>query len=392
MAELSQRALGIVESGSDGWEVHYRARRMKAEGKPVTMLSVGDHDIKTDRVILDAMWDSAIGGNLGYASVQGSTALRQAIADRVSSRSSVPATADNIIVTCGGQGALFAAMMTVLNPGDGCIILDPYYANFGITVRSTSAVPVVVPTPAEDGFQPDPGLIEAAVTPGTRAILINSPSNPTGAVYARDRVEAIADLCQRHDLWLISDELYDGQVYDGVHVSPRDLPGMVERTIVIGSMSKGYAMTGARIGWAVAPVGVIEKMADLAGATTYGLPGFIQDAALFALRECSAQEDEVAQRYRRRRDIAVAAVGNGPGAKVVSPQGGMYVMLDIRETGLSGIDFAEQLLDHEMIGVMPGESFGKAASGHVRVALTVADEELADALKRVAMFARGLVK
>ena len=387
MAELSRRARAIVPGGADGWATHYRARKMLNEGKPVVMLSVGDHDIKTDRVILDAMYASADRGNLGYASVPGEWELRRAIAGRVTARTATPAGPENIIVTSGGQGAIFSAMMTVLDPGDACVVLDPFYASFDITVRAASAEPIIVPTDAESGFQPDPDRIAAALTPATRAILINSPNNPSGAVYTRDRLEAIAGLCRDRDLWVISDELYDSQVHEGAHVSPRDLPGMAERTIQIGSMSKGYAMTGARLGWAVAPAHAIERMADLAGATTYGLPGFIQDAALFALRECSAQEDEVARRYRRRRNLALTALGNRPGLSIVPPQGGMYVMVDIRATGLSGDDFAERLLDEELIGVMPGESFGRAAAGHIRIALTVDDEALADALDRIAGFA-----
>ena len=360
---------------------------MQLDGQPVVMLSVGDHDIKTDRVILDAMHESAERGNLGYTSVPGEWSLREAIAARVSARTRTPAGPENVIVTSGGQGAIFSAMMTVLDPGDACIVLDPYYASFDITVRAASAEPIIVPTDAEKGFQPDPDRIAAAITPSTRAILVNTPNNPSGAVYTAERLEAISELCQRHDLWMISDELYDSQVHEGAHLSPRDLPGMAERTIQIGSMSKGYAMTGARLGWAVAPADAIVRMADLAGATTYGLPGFIQDAALFALQDCAAQEDEVALRYRRRRDLAVVALGNGPGLKIVPSQGGMYVMADVRETGLSGEAFAERLLDEELIGVMPGESFGQAAAGHIRVALTVGDEALADALGRIAAFA-----
>lgn len=388
--KLSNRIRGIVAGGSDGWDLYYRAHQMQTAGERVTMLSIGDHDIKTAPEILGEMDRSARSGNLGYASVQGARKLREAIAQRVTARNQTPATADNIIVTTGGQAAIFSSMMAALDPGDDCVILDPYYASFDLTVRSVSATPIVVPTRAEDGFQPDVGAIEAALTPRTRAILINTPNNPTGAVYARERLEAVADLCMRRDLWLISDELYDSQVHDGDHFSPRDLPGMADRTFVIGSMSKGYAMTGSRIGWAVAPEAAINAMADLAGATTYGLPGFIQDAALFALTECTESEDEIAKRYRRRRDVAVAALGNGAGVKVSPPQGGMYLMLDIRETGLDGIGFGNRLLDQERIGVMPGESFGQAAAGHLRIAMTVADDELADAMKRISALAASL--
>jgi arginine:pyruvate transaminase len=278
-------------------------------------------------------------------------------------------------------------MNALLDPGDACVVLDPFYATFDITVRAAGGVPIIVPTKAEQGFQPDASVIEAALTPRTRAILINTPNNPTGAVYDSARLNAVAELCVRRDLWLVSDELYDSQVHDGDHLSPRDFPRMGDRTLVIGSMSKGHAMTGARLGWVVGPETVISRLTDLAGATTYGLPGFIQDAALFALTEFPEQEARVAARYKRRRDLAIAALGNGPGFRVLPPQGGMYVMLDIRETGLTGDEFGARLLDEEMIGIMPGESFGSAAAGHVRIALTVADDALDDALRRIGAFA-----
>ena len=387
MAGLSTRIRTLVPEGGDGWEIHYRATKMRAAGQPVTMLSVGDHDVPTSAPILGAMKASMDAGNLGYTATPGSTALRRAIAGRVAARTGVPAGPENVLVTTGGQGALFASMMAALDPGDACIVLDPFYVSFCVTVRAASADPIVVSTRPEDGFQPDAAAIEAALTPRTRAILINTPNNPSGAVYAPERMKAVADLCVRRDLWLISDELYDSQVHDGEHLSPRALPGMAERTFVVGSMSKGFAMTGARVGWAVAPEAAIARMADLALATTYGLPGFIQDAALHALTECAAEEAEVAARYRRRRDIALAALGNGGVLGVVPPRGGMYVMLDVRGTALDGIAFARRLLEEEAIAVMPGESFGRAAAGHVRIAMTVPDDELGHAMARIAALA-----
>ncbi|MEM7423718.1 MAG: aminotransferase class I/II-fold pyridoxal phosphate-dependent enzyme, partial [Pseudomonadota bacterium] len=164
------------------------------------------------------------------------------------------------------------------------------------------------------------------------------------------------------------------------------------RVIVVGSMSKGYAMTGARVGWAIAPTAVINRMVDLAGATTYGLPGFIQDSASFALAECREQEGEVADRYRRRRNVAVAALGNSGFAKPLVPKGGMYVMVDVRASGLDGVSFAEALLDAEHIGVMPGESFGRSAAGYLRIALTVPEDPLADAMARLARFAERMAQ
>jgi arginine:pyruvate transaminase len=388
--ELSQRIRNVVGGGDDGWSVHYRGRAMKAAGEPVVMLSVGDHDITTDPSILAAMKAGMDAGHLGYSPVMGLEELRDAVARRVTARRAVGAGRENIAVTPGGQAAIFSAMMTVLDPGQSCVVLDPFYATFAQTVRAASARPIVVETPANRGFQPDVAAIERALEPDTRAILINTPNNPTGAVYTASRLESLADLCRRRGLWLISDELYDSQVHRGVHVSPRDLPGMADRCLVIGSLSKSHAMTGSRLGWVVGPADAIARIGDLATTTTYGLPPFIQIAGAEALETAASVESEIAARYRRRAEAAVAAAGNGPGIKVVPPQGGMYLMLDIRETGLSGAEFAERLLDEERIAVMPGESFGHAAAGHLRIALTVPDDELVEAIGRIARFARGL--
>jgi arginine:pyruvate transaminase len=166
---------------------------------------------------------------------------------------------------------------------------------------------------------------------------------------------------------------------------------MADRCLVIGSLSKSHAMTGSRLGWVVGPVEVIERLGDLATTTTYGIPGYIQDAGLYALTEADAIEAAIAARYRRRAQAALAAIGNASGIRAVPPQGGMYLMLDIRETGLSGDEFAARLLDAEHIAAMPGESFGNAAAGHLRVALTLPEAELRDALGRIAEFARNLV-
>jgi arginine:pyruvate transaminase len=388
--ELSKRIRGVVGDGDDGWSINYRGRALQAAGAPVVMLSVGDHYIKTDQAILDAMKASMDAGRLGYSGVMGIEPLRDAIARRVTARRAVGAARENVVVTPGGQAAIFAAMMAVLDPGQSCIVLDPYYATFAQTVRSASGRPIIVETPADQGFQPDVAAIERALEPDTRAILINTPNNPTGAVYTRDRIEALAELCCRRGLWLISDELYDSQVHHGAHFSPRDLPGMAGRTLVIGSLSKSHAMTGSRLGWVLGPAEAVARIGNLANTTTYGLPPFIQDAGAFALAEGDAIEAEIAARYRCRALAAAEAACNGPGIRAVAPQGGMYLMLDIRETGLSGSEFAERLLDAEKITVMPGESFGSAAAGHLRIALTVPEAELVEATSRIARFARSL--
>ncbi len=387
--ELSRRITGLTGGGSDGWGLYFKARRMVAEGHDIVELTIGEHDIRTDPSILAAMDASARGGHTGYAMIPGTDSLREAVAERVSARTGVPTTPDNILITPGGQAALFAAHMAVLDDGDAALFCDPYYATYPGTIRAAGGVPVAVPTRPEENFQPRPEDI-AARAKGARALLINTPNNPTGAVYSRPTLEGIAKTCRAHGLWLISDEVYDTQVWEGEHLSPRALPGMAERTLVVGSMSKSHAMTGSRLGWLVGPEEAIAHLITLATHTTYGVPGFIQDAAVFALNQGETLEEKIAAPFRRRRKLAARVLAEQNAVRAVPSQGAMYLMLDIRATGLSGEDFAEALLARERIAVMPGESFGRSAAGHVRVAMTVEDDRLAEALERLCRLAGEL--
>ncbi|MGP6085593.1 pyridoxal phosphate-dependent aminotransferase [Antarctobacter jejuensis] len=388
MPQLSTRITTLNEGGSDGWEVFYRARRMIADGTPVTELTIGEHDIGTDASILAAIDAAARGGHTGYAMVPGVDALRQTVAARVAAQSGVPTGPENILITPGGQAALFAAHMAVLTPGDAALYIDPYYATYPGTIRGASGRAVPIRTEARNNFLPSAEAITAAARgTGAKSLLINTPNNPTGMVYPDETLHEIARACIENDLWLISDEVYDTQVWHGTHLSPRALPGMAERTLQIGSMSKSHAMTGSRVGWIVGPEKPVETLIDLATATTYGVPGYIQDGALFALQQGADLEEKIAAPFRRRRDLALSILSEQNTVTAIPAEGAMYVMLDIRATGLSGREFAEALLDAHHIAVMPGESFGKSAAGHIRVALTVDDNRLAEALRTLCAFA-----
>lgn len=391
MPALSTTLTNITGGGSDGWEVFMRARQMIAAGTPVTELTIGEHDIRTDPSILAAMDASARGGHTGYAMVPGIAALRQEVADRVQARTGVVTGPENVMITPGGQSALFAAHLAACPSGSTALFIDPYYATYPGTLRGIGAVAVPVQARAEDGFQPNADDINALAS-GAASLLINSPNNPTGVVYTRETLEGIAQVCKRHDLWLISDEVYDTQIWEGEHLSPRALPDMAERTLVIGSMSKSHAMTGSRVGWIVGPKEVIAHLTNLATHTTYGVAGFVQDAALFALRKGPALEDKIAAPFARRRKITVDILGQQNHVRMIPADGAMYVMLDIRDTGLSGEAFANCLLDEHHIAVMPGESFGQAAAGHLRVAMTIDDDTYGAALQTLCAFAAKLCK
>ncbi|WP_146345548.1 pyridoxal phosphate-dependent aminotransferase [Phaeobacter marinintestinus] len=388
--QLSHRITHLNGGGSDGWDVFNRARKMADAGEPIIELTIGEHDIRTDRKILTAMHQAATGGHTGYAIMPGTNLLRDTVANRVAERTGVPTTRDNVLITPGGQSALFASHHAVCDEGDTALFIDPYYATYPGTIRGVGANPVAVQAHADDAFQPRAADI-AAVAEGAKSLLINSPNNPTGVVYTRETLEGIAQVCIDHDLWLISDEVYDTQVWEGEHISPRALPGMVERTLVVGSMSKSHAMTGSRCGWVIGPEAAIEHMINLATHTTYGVPGYIQDAAVYALTEDGGLEEEIAAPFRRRRLLAKQILEGQNAVGLIPAQGAMYLMLDIRATGLTGEQFANALLDTHKIAVMPGESFGKAAAGHIRVAMTVEDQTFAKALETLCGFAAGMV-
>ncbi|MCO4848558.1 MAG: pyridoxal phosphate-dependent aminotransferase [Yoonia sp.] len=386
--KLSNRITNITGGGSDGWDVFYRARRMKDAGQPVLELTIGEHDIRTHGDILQAMHKAAMGGHTGYAMVPGTDALRDTVARRIADRTGVPTTRDNIMITPGGQSALFASHHAVCDEGDCALYIDPYYATYPGTIRGVGAIPVAIPTRPEDDFQPQPDVIAAAAKEA-KSLLINSPNNPTGVIYSRDTLEGITTVCRDNDLWLISDEVYDTQIWDGTHLSPRALPDMADRTLVVGSMSKSHAMTGSRVGWVCGPSEVVEGLINLSTHTTYGVPGFIQDAAAFALTQGPKVEAEVAAPFLRRRALTLNALAGQNVVRAVPIQGAMYAMLDIRATGLSGEAFSNALLDTEMIATMPGESFGQAAAGHIRVAMTIDDDAYTNALTRLVAFAKA---
>ena len=388
---LSTRISTMITGGSDGWDLHRRAKALIAAGTPVVELTIGEHDIHTAPRILDAMDAAARRGYVGYSPIAGYPALRAAVAARISATTGVATVAENIIITPGGQAALFMAHHAVCDEGDTALFIEPFYATYPGTIRAVGARPRSVIATAKDGFQPRAAAL-AAAAPGARSLLVNSPNNPTGTVYGRRTLEGIAQVVADHDIWLISDEVYDSQVWDGAHLSPRALPDMAERTLVVGSLSKSHAMTGSRLGWVCAAPDVVARLTDLATHTTYGIAGFVQQAGLFALSLGPAFEAQIAAPFLRRRALTAQVLGRQNIVRAAPMQGAMYAMLDIRATGLSGDAFALALLDAERIAVMPGESFGAATAGHVRVAMTVADEVYVHALARLVALAGHLAR
>lgn len=388
-SDLTQRIAG---DGSAAWGIHYRALALQEQGKDILLLSVGDPDFDTPMPVVQAAIDSLLNGNTHYAEVRGKRALREGIARRHRQRSGHQVSADEVTVLAGAQCALFCVAQCVLNPGDEVLVAEPMYVTYEAVFGACGAVVIPVPVRSENGFRVLPEDIAARITPRTRALALNSPHNPSGASLPRSTWQAVADLCIAHDLWLISDEVYSELLFEGEHVSPASLPGMAERTATLNSLSKSHAMTGWRVGWVVAPTSLSQHLENLALCMLYGSPDFIQDAAVVALDSQLPELDAMREAYRQRRDLVCETLADCPGVRALKPDGGMFVMVDIRETGLSAHQFADRLLDRHGVSVLAGEAFGPSAAGHIRLGLVVSAQSLRDACQRIARCASELME
>jgi arginine:pyruvate transaminase len=372
------------------WEVHSRARKLEDQGHDIILLSVGDPDFDTPPAIVDAAVDSLRRGRTHYTSMVGIPALREAIVRRHKALTGHDADPDAVVVMSGAQCALFATMMCLVQAGDEVIVPEPAYVTYDGVIGASGATTVQVPLRGERGFHLDPADVAAAITPRTRAMLINFPHNPTGATITAEELDGVAALCRRHDLWLVSDEVYATLTYEGPHRSPVSLPGMAERTVVIDSLSKSHAMTGWRLGWAVAPGNLAHHLEHLALCMLYGCPPFVQDAAVVALGRDFAEIDAMRAAFRARRDHVAARINAMPRARCIVPEGSMFMMIDVRETGLGSVDFAMRLLEAGGVSLLPAEGFGPSAKGYLRMSLSAPVEVLDDACDRLERFLRGL--
>ncbi len=380
----------LAGRGAGTWRIHFEAIQRRDAGQDVILLTVGDPDQKPPAAMIEATIASLRQGHTGYAAIVGPMPLREAVAARVTARTGTPCTADNIVIVPGAQAGLFCALHCLAGTGDEVIVGEPMYATYEAVAGATGARLVTVPLRPENGFHPDLRAMAAAVTPRTRVLWINSPHNPTGAVLDRTELEAIADLCRRHDLWLLSDEVYEDLAYARPHLSPRTLPGMAERTVVVSSLSKSHAVPGFRTGWIVGPAALMPHLFNLILCMTYGGPPFIHDGALPALTRDLPEAAALRADYRRRAALLGGALERARHCRVRMPEGGMFLLLDVRGTELSATDFARRLLDAENVALLPADGFGPSLAGHLRVSLTEDDARLAEAGERIVRFTARL--
>lgn len=380
----------VAGRGAGAWRIHFEAVRRRAAGEEIIFLTVGDPDQAPPAALIDATIDSLRKRRTGYSPISGSPALRAAIAARIERRTGRPCTADNVTIVPGAQAGLFCALQCLAGPGDEVIVPEPMYATYEAVVGASGARLVNVPLRPERGFHLDLDGLAAAVTPKTRVVWVNSPHNPTGAVMTREEMEAVAALCRRHDLWLLSDEVYEDLAFARPHASAWSLPDMGERTLVVSSLSKSHAVPGFRLGWIAGPAALGPHLFNLLLCMLYGGPLFTQEGALAALTEELPEVAALREDYRRRSRLLAGILAAAPRCRVAPPEGGMFVLLDIRGTGLASEAFAEGLLERHRVAVLPCDGFGPSAVGQLRISLTADDAVLAEAGNRIVAYARAL--
>lgn len=392
-ARILDRVAGL---GSDKWRVHFRARQLMAQGERVILLTIGEPDQPTPVELIAATERALRAGRTGYSGGRGEAAVLQALAARYSARSGRAIGREQFIWVPGTQTALYLLLTGLLDSGDEVLIADPCYATYHGLVRATGATAVPVALRESRGFRLDAADLARAVTPATRAIFLNSPHNPTGAVLAREDVRAIGAVAREHDLWIISDEVYETLVFGGpgatAFASPFDEADLAERTVVASSLSKSHAAPGFRAGWCLGPAAFMQRLLPLAETVLFGAQPFIADMAAEALSREFSITAQLRESYAARARHVAEALQGVPGLQVHRPEAGMFVMLSVAGLGLDGEAFALRLLDEERVALMPGAAFGAAAAHLVRLSLTVPDAVLTQGCERIAALARRLAQ
>jgi arginine:pyruvate transaminase len=380
----------IGGDGARAWEIHYRATERLRQGDDIVLLSIGDPDFDTPPAIVEGAVTGLQTGNTHYNAVVGEPELRNAIARHHAGLTGQDVAPEQVCVFSGAQNALFSVAQCLLDDGDELIAPEPMYVTYEAVAGASGARLVPVASPRENGFHLDPAALQAAVTAKTRAILINTPNNPTGAVLTRAELEAVAEICLANDLWLISDEVYATLTFEADHISPCVLPGMADRTVTVNSLSKSHAMTGWRVGWTVSPPALVPHFENLALCMLYGGPGFVHDGAVAALTRELPELPAMKQEIRARRDLVCGLLDGLPGLQCLRPDAGMFVMVDIRDSGLTAYDYASRLLDEQGVSVLPADAFGPSAQGHLRLGLCTGQDVLRTACERIIAFNKSI--
>lgn len=373
--------------------VDAKAKALQAAGEDVCSFAAGEPDFDTPEHIKDACIAALKGGKTKYAATAGIDALRQAVVDRYAAEYNLKATPAQVIVSPGGKFNCYLGIVAVCSPGDEVIIPAPYWVSYPEMVKLAGATPKFVLCDDRTGFKLLPAQLEAAITPKTKLLVLNSPSNPTGAVYTRDELSALVAVAVKHNLYILSDEMYEHLVYDGAKPTcvATLSPEAQARTITVAGFSKTYAMTGWRIGTTLAPAPIAKAIVDLQSQMTSNVTTFAQFGALAALKEKEKTKESLAKMmtaFDRRRKNLHAELNKIPGVRCLLAQGAFYLFPNISSFGLKDSEFCARLLDAEKVAAVPGSAFG--AEGYLRLSYATSDEIIAKGVSRLAKFCASL--
>jgi arginine:pyruvate transaminase len=372
----------IGGSGADAWLTHYEAADALARGEDVIVLSVGDPDIETPAPVLERAIEQLRCGDTHYVAAAGRPALREAIARAHEARTGQAVQADNVVYLAGAQNALFAASLCLAGPGDEVVSFEPMYPTYPATLEVSGARLVRAPSGA--ALRPDLEALAALITPRTRMIVWASPNNPSGFIMSDSELAVIGELARRHDLWLVVDEVYAGLAPGG------RVPGLAgrlpDRVVTLGSLSKSHAMTGWRAGWLIGPRELTVKAELLAMCMLFGLPGFVQEAAITALRIAPEAEQRTRDYCRGRQRRFAAGLRAIPKLRLIEPEAGMFMLIDVSGMGLTGGEFVRALYAAEKVSVMDGAAFGASTAACVRVCFATDEANIDAACERIRRF------
>jgi aspartate aminotransferase len=370
-------------NGEGALAVYSRAKELERQGRSIIHLELGEPDFHPAAPVVDAVRNAVAAGRDRYCSTRGVPALREAIAEYLKRTRRLEVSAEQVLIAPGCKMALSLAMMALIEPGDEVLYPDPGFPIYPSFTRGLGAAPVPFGLEEKNGFQPDIEEIARKITPRTSMIIFNSPNNPTGTVYSNSALENLAKLAVKHDLWILSDEIYARILFAGEYKSIWSLPGIAERTVIIDGFSKSFAMTGWRLGYAVAPTQVIDAM-DLLVLNTFTCTAeFTQVAAIEALRDSTNAVDAMVAEYRKRRDQFIAGLARIPGFRCQAPDGAFYAWVNIEETGLSAEDLQKVLLEEAGVAGIAGAAFGPGGKNYLRFSLVSARNLLEEALDRM---------
>jgi aspartate/methionine/tyrosine aminotransferase len=372
-----------VMSGEGALSVFARARELEAQGRSIIHLELGEPDFHPGQSVIDSATRALAEGKDRYCAVAGVPALRQEIASYLARTRSIQVSADNIVIAPGCKIALFQSMMALLEPGDEVLYPDPGFPGYPSITLGLGAVPVPFTLSIENQFQPDLDEIAAKITPRTRMLLTNSPGNPTGTVYTDAVQRGLAELAVKHDLWVLSDEIYARIIYGGEYLSMLRYPGMAERTLIIDGFSKSFAMTGWRLGYTVAPPEVVPALVMMAVNSYTCVAEFTQYAAIDALIDRENNTERMVGEFARRREQFARDLNRVPGFRCLPPEGAFYAWVEITGTGMSAEELCRILLEDAGVAAIPGAAFGDAGRDFIRFSFASSTATLQEAVERI---------